>query len=122
MTGHLSLFGGMQKGMKLVPMDHIVGCKSLRDAIHVCKLHDPIRGRSDGFYADCMEIDRSHWSRMMNGKAAPGFDYIDFQHLCGNWAINQYMNYRAGLDTVKHELTLAEKAALFDAQQAQRSA
>jgi len=117
-SGHLLLNPTGQAPMHLVPMDRIIGCKSILDAVHVCKLHDPIRGRTDGYYADHMEIDRSHWSRMMSGNAAPGFDYIAFQRLCKNWAINQYLNYQAGLDTVKRELTTTEKAALYDAMQA----
>ena len=90
--------------MRLASEDEVARCQSVLDALHLCLALDPVRGRPNGYYADHLNRDRSHWSRMLSGRAAIDASVIEpLQLICRNTAINQHLNRRFALDTIPHQ-------------------
>lgn len=70
------------------------------DAFAWCWAMRRIKAMSLTETARYLGVPKSHLSQMLSGKKYPKWDLrIDFQRLCGNWAIRQYEDRRCGLTT-----------------------
>lgn len=104
----LPLFGGLARGRRRVYSS--MELKSIRDgrelAVEMMRA-DPVLGRTDGFYADHLGIDRSPWSKMLSGKirfALTEREWDEMERLTG--CIGMYQRWdalRKGYDLVPHK-------------------
>ena len=102
---HFPLLGGLN-GPSLLHPDALDGIGSKREALCVC-LQVGHR-RSQGWYADRLNINRAHFSRMLNGSAAVAVDAVLLANLTGNWTLLQWEARAGGFDLVPHRETEVE--------------
>ena len=103
---HFPLLGGLN-GPSLLHPDALDGIGSKREAL--CVSLQIGHRRSQGWYADRLNIGRAHFSRMLNGSAAVAVDAVLLANLTGNWALLQWESRAAGFDLVPHRETEVER-------------
>lgn len=122
----LRLFGGMtRQRMQRHSGAEILACADDRDVAIEMMRADPIRGRTDGFYADQLDIDRSLWSRMLSGNRRFALTESEWRHLenlTGSLLWTEWTARRREFDLVAHKETPEEELERLRAVVAQRSA
>jgi len=72
------------------------------DAFAWCWAMRRIKAMTQSEAARHLGVSKSHFSNMLAGKKYPCWDMrLAFQQLCGNWAIRQYEDRKAGLITTR---------------------
>lgn len=118
----LPLMGGVGRGKaKFHTALELMGFSDERELAIEMMRCDPVHGRRDGYYADHLGLDRSPWSKMLNGRnrfALTAEEWDRLEELTGcHLAHERWKGIRKGLDLYEHQVTAEEKAALWDAQQ-----
>ena len=96
---HFPLLGGLN-GPSLLHPDALDGIGSKREAL--CISLQIGHRRSQGWYADRLNINRAHFSRMLNGSAAVAVDAVLLANLTGNWTLLQWEARAGGFDLTLH--------------------
>ena len=121
----LRLFGGMLRGrMQRHSSAQILACADDRDVAIEMMRADPIRGRTDGFYADQLDIDRSLFSRMLSGNrrfALTESEWRYLENLTSSLLWTEWTARRRDFDLVQHKETPEEELERLRAVVAQRS-
>lgn len=95
-----------------VPMELLSKCKNRLDAIRLCV---QLSGYSNEALCKMLGIDKSHWTRMMQGRASfPDTKSVELMYLCGNCAPTQYEAWKLHMRLEKEDLQ--EKLALARAE------
>lgn len=122
----LRLFGGTtHQRMQRHASAQILACADDRDVAIEMMRADPIRGRTDGFYADQLDIDRSLWSRMLSGNRRFALTESEWRHLenlTGSLLWTEWTARRRDFDLTAHKETPEEELERLRAELAQRSA
>lgn len=72
------------------------------DAFAWCWAHRRIKAMTVTEAARHLGMPKSHLSAVLNGTKYPRWDMrINFQRLCGNWALRQYEDRRCGFHTIR---------------------
>jgi hypothetical protein len=86
----------------LVPMELISKCRNRLDAIRLCV---QLSGYSNETLSERLGIDKSHWTRMMQGRASfPDTKSVDLMYLCGNCAPTQYEAWALSLSLKRENI------------------
>ena len=96
---HFPLLGGLN-GPSLLHPDALDGIGSKREAL--CISLQIGHRRSQGWYADRLNIGRARFSRMLNGSAAVAVDAVALANLTGNWTLLQWEARAGGFDLTLH--------------------
>lgn len=122
----LRLFGGTTyQRMQRHTNAQILACADDRDVAIEMMRADPIRGRTDGFYADQLDIDRSLFSRMLSGNRRFALTESEWRHLenlTGSLLWTEWTARRRDFDLVAHKETPEEELERLRAQVAAQSA
>ena len=99
----------------------VARCNTENDAILLCWNKRKVKyGVREA--ARLLDISASHFSNILNGKKYfPNGRQIDFQVLCGNWAMRQFDDLRIGAVT-KFETPEQQEIRLLKAELARRVA
>jgi hypothetical protein len=85
-----------------LPDSIVVRLTSEADAFAWCWALRRIKALTVTEAARHLGVPKSHLSQALAGKKYPRWDMrIDFQRLCGNWAIRQYEDRRCGFVTAR---------------------
>lgn len=86
----------------LVPMELVTKCKNRLDAIRLCV---QLSGYSNETLCKMLSIDKSHWTRMMQGRASfPDAKSVELMYACGNCAPTQYEAWALSLHLHRENL------------------
>jgi hypothetical protein len=92
---------GAARTPTLAPAELIETCRHRLDAIRLCV---QLSHLPNGAIADDLQIDRGHWTRIMQGQANfPDTKSVSLMQLCGNYAPLQYEALACGFDLQKRE-------------------
>lgn len=99
MDKELPLLGEV-KGPTELPEYLIARCRNETDAVQLCWHMRRVKyGVREA--ARLLDMTASHLSNVVSGKKYLPHNSVQFQQLCGNWAIRQYQDRVAGLRTIQ---------------------
>lgn len=99
MTRELPLMAEV-KGPQELPEYLIARCQNETQAVMLCWHMRRVKyGVREA--ARLLGMPASHLSNVISGKKYLPHNSIEFQQLCGNWAIRQFQDRKAGLRTVQ---------------------
>ena len=121
----LPMIGGVVRGgLRMHPLHDVRACEDDMHVFDRMTRSDPVRGRTEGFYADHLGIDRGLFSRMKNGHnrfALTEAQWANLEMLTGSLLYRQWIAYRRGFDLTPHKETPEEELERLRAELAQRS-
>ena len=124
--GQLPMMGGViPGGYRMHPTHDVRSCENDQHVFDRMTRSDPVRGRTEAFYADHLGIDRGLFSRMKNGHnrfALNAEQWDQLEELTGSLLYTQWVAYRRGFDLIPHKETPEEELERLRAVVAQRSA
>jgi len=117
--------GVINGGFRMHPLHDVRSCETDFHVFDRMTRSDPVRGRTEAFYADHLGIDRGLFSRMKNGHnrfALTEEQWQTLESLTGSLLYRQWIAYRRGFDLIPHKETPEEELERLRRELQQRSA